>query len=386
MKKKILFVTKALWIGGIETALINLLNNLDYSKYEVSLLIVKAELDLKDQICSKCKLLVADRDVMITYGKPYKFRKLFHLTETAVRPSKLHRALMWTVPIIKWVENSLYIDYIKSMFKNEHYDTLVIYSDVVAELAVRAITADKYLMFYHHGAMRHVYHDQIAYKKCEKIIAVSNNLAEKLKVFVPQYANKIMAIHNLTDVDGIISKGQDHCEDIFDPTQYNIVSVGRISHEKGMDIAVSACDQLVKRGFKNIRWWIVGGGPAMQELMEQVSALKMENYILLVGMKKNPYPYIKQADLYVQPSRIEAFGLTIKEAMIFERNIIATNTDGAREILKNKGLLCDIDEQSLANAIEKQIRSNLNTKTYSLNRNMIEQENYQIIKRLEMLL
>ena len=55
MKKKILFVTKALWIGGIETALINLLNNLDYSKYEVSLLIVKAELDLKDQICSKCK-------------------------------------------------------------------------------------------------------------------------------------------------------------------------------------------------------------------------------------------------------------------------------------------------------------------------------------------
>ena len=388
MKKKILFVTKALWIGGIETALINLLNNLDYNKYEVSLLVVKAELDVKDRICPQCKILVVDRDVMITFNKPYKYKRLFHLTEETEHPSKLHQALMWTVPIIKCVENGLYIDYIKSLLKNQYYDTVVIYSDIVAELAVRAINADQYLMFYHHGAMRHVYHDRIAYKKCKKIIAVSQNLAQRLQAFVPQYANKIIVIHNLTDVSEIIRKGKEVCDDTFDPNRYNIVSVGRIAYEKGMDIAVAACNELVNRGFKNIKWWIIGGGPATQEIMEQICALNIENYISLVGMKKNPYPYIRQADLYVQPSRIEAFGLTIKEAMVFGKKIIATNTDGAREILADEKLLCDSDEHCLADAIEMQIQQDPNTNAQNGDhiRRKLEQENRQIIECLEKLL
>lgn len=388
MKKKILFVTKALWIGGIETALINLLNNLNYDKYEVSLLVVKAELDVIDRICPQCKIFVVDRDVTVTFDRPYKYKRLFHLTESTDHPSKLHRALMWSVPIIKYIENGLYITYIKSLFKNQHYDTVVIYNDVVAELAVRAISADQYLMFYHHGAMRHVYHDRIAYRKCKKIIAVSRNLARKLQISVPKYANKIIVIHNLTDVGEIIRKGEAICDDIFDSDKYNIVSVGRISYEKGMDIAVSACNELVNRGFKNIKWWIVGGGPAMQEIMEQICALNIENYISLVGMKKNPYPYIRQADLYVQPSRIEAFGLTIKEAMVFGKKIIATDTDGAREILADEELLCNSDEHCLADAIEKQIKQSLNPNIQNGDhiRKMFEQENRQIIDCLERLL
>ena len=54
MKKKIIFVTKALWIGGIETALVNLLKQFDYEKYDVTLLVLRAELDMLDQIHPKC--------------------------------------------------------------------------------------------------------------------------------------------------------------------------------------------------------------------------------------------------------------------------------------------------------------------------------------------
>mgnify|MGYP001852482304 CR=1 FL=1 len=355
MKKKILFVTKALWIGGIESALINLLNSLDYNKYNVALLITKAELDLVERIHPKCKLLVVDRDATLTFNKSYKFGKLFHLTETTDHPSKFHQLMIWTIPIIKWIENGLYIYYVKSFFKEQYYDTVIIYNDAVAELAIKAIKADKYLMFYHHGEMRHAYHDKIAYKKCKNIIAVSNNLAEKLKKFVPKYSYKIIAIHNFINADQVIEKGKLSCDDIFDCTKYNIVSVGRLSFEKGMDIAVATCKELVDRGFTNIRWWIIGDGPEMQNIKKQVFSYHMEDYISLVGMKKNPYPYIKQADLYVQPSRVEAFGLTIKEAMILKKNIVATNTDGAKEILKNKELLCNADYQSLSNEIEKHI-------------------------------
>lgn len=357
MKKKIVFVTKALWIGGIETALINLLNDFDYDKYDVTLLVLKAELDMLDQIQPKCRVLIADREETVTFQERYRYSRLFHLTEKSDAPSRLHKMMMWTVPIIRWAENRLYIRYIKKQMKNERFDTAVIYSDVAGETVIRAIKADKYLMFYHHGAMRHVYHDKIAYKKCEKIIAVSEHQAEALRKFNPRYSGKVTTIPNLTDVAGIQEKSLALTREQFDTTKFNIVSVGRVSHEKGMDLAVKACAELVTEGNDNIRWWIVGDGPAMQEVKKMIKELHMEEYVITVGMQKNPYPYIRQADLYVQPSRFEAFGLTILEAMILGKAVLATDTMGAHEIINDgkNGLICDVTGKGMAGQIKELI-------------------------------
>lgn len=357
MKKKIIFVTKALWIGGIETALVNLLKYFDYDKYDVTLLVLKAELDMLDQIQPKCRVLIADREETVTFQERYRYSRLFHLTEKSDAPSRLHKMMMWTVPIIRWAENRLYIRYIKKQMKNERFDTAVIYSDVAGETAIRAIKADKYLMFYHHGAMRHVYHDKIAYKKCEKIISVSEHQAEALRKFNPRYSGKVTTIPNLTDVAGIQEKSLALTREQFDTTKFNIVSVGRVSHEKGMDLAVKACAELVTEGNDNIRWWIVGDGPAMQEVKKMIKELHMEEYVITVGMQKNPYPYIRQADLYVQPSRFEAFGLTILEAMILGKAVLATDTMGAHEIINDgkNGLICDVTGKGMAGQIKELI-------------------------------
>ena len=297
MKKKIIFVTKALWIGGIETALVNLLNHFDYQKYDVTLLVLHAELNLLEQINPNCRILITDREKTYTFSEKYQFSRLYHLTEEAENPSRLHKMLMWTTPVIKWIENRLYIRYIRRCLNEEHFDTCVIYSDVAAETAIRAVAADRYLMYYHHGAMRHVYHDSIAYRRCEKIIAVSENQANELKRFVPYAADKVMVIHNLTDVEGIRQKAEQSTQEVFDPRRFHIVTVGRVSHEKGMDIAVQVCAKLVESGRKDICWWIVGDGPAMQEVRALVTDLGVEPYMKLVGMKGNPYPYIRQANL-----------------------------------------------------------------------------------------
>lgn len=357
MKKKIIFVTKALWIGGIETALVNLLKYFDYDQYDVTLLVIKAELDMLDQIQPKCRVLIADREETVTFQERYRYGRLFHLTEKSDAPSRLHKMMMWTVPIIRWAENRLYIRYIKKQMKNERFDTAVIYSDVAGETAIRAIKADKYLMFYHHGAMRHVYHDKIAYKKCEKIISVSEHQAEALRKFNPRYSGKVTTIPNLTDVAGIQEKSLALTREQFDTTKFNIVSVGRVSHEKGMDLAVKACAELVTEGNDNIRWWIVGDGPAMQEVKKMIKELHMEEYVITVGMQKNPYPYIRQADLYVQPSRFEAFGLTILEAMILGKAVLATDTMGAHEIINDgkNGLICDVTGKGMAGQIKELI-------------------------------
>lgn len=392
MKKKIIFITQALWVGGIETALINLLNHMDYEKYDVTLLTLQAIFDfgMRDHIPHNCRILSVDRESDNSYRKVYKFTKLYHLTESSDNPSRIHRMIMWIIPIIKWIENRLYIRYVRRLLKEERFDTAIIYSDVTAETVIRAIRADKYLMFYHHGAMRHVYHDKIAYKKCEKIIAVSENQANELRKFVPKASDKILAIHNLTDMKGIRAKADQHTKEVFDESKFNIVSVGRVSHEKGMDIAVKVCAKLVERGFNNIRWWIVGDGPAMFEVKETVKSTDMEDYVNLVGMKENPYPYIRQADLYVQPSRFEGYPMTILEALVLGQPVVSTNNNGAREIIDDgvTGLLCPTDVDCIANEVEKLILDN--EKIRNLKRNVekldFEMRNNQCIASLEKLI
>ena len=76
MKKTILFVTKALWIGGIETALVNLLKQFDYEKYDVTLLVLRAERDMLDQIHPKCRVLIADREKTVTFSEKYRYSRL----------------------------------------------------------------------------------------------------------------------------------------------------------------------------------------------------------------------------------------------------------------------------------------------------------------------
>ena len=380
MKKKIIFVTKALWVGGIETALVNLLNYLDYNKYDVTLLMIHAVLDMRSQIHPKCRVLIVDRDETHSFREKYQFSWLYHLTEKTDNPSRLHRALEWTVPIMKWIENRLYIRYIRKLMEDEYFDTAVIYSDVVAEMTIRAIHAEKYLMFYHHGAMRHVYHDKIAYKKCKKIIAVSRNQANELKKFAPESAEKIIVINNLINVDEICQKANQPIEEVFDKTKFNIVSVGRIMFEKGTDRIIPICSKLVESGYRNICWWIIGEGPEMDKVSKLVDKNKMRPYINLVGLKKNPYPYMKQADLYVQPSRVESFGLTILEALVLGKIIVATETFGAKEILgKEKTMLCgnNIDE------ITEAVKNNIDFSKATLNSN---KNNKQKIKRKNKLL
>lgn len=390
MKKKIIFVTKALWIGGIETALVNLLKEFDYDKYDVTLLVLKAELDMLDQIPPKCRVMIVDREKTVTFQKRYRYSRLFHLTEETDNPSRLHRIMMWTIPMIRWTENRLYIHYIRRLMKEEQFGTAVIYSDVAGETAIRAIKADKYLMCYHHGAMRHVYHDKIAYKKCNKIIAVSAHQAEALRNFVPRYADKIVAANNLADVNGIRVKSQETIPEKFDKGYFNIVTCGRISKEKGMDLAVEACNRLIENGYKKIRWWIIGGGPAYNDVKKMVQKLKLESYVYMPGMKENPYPYIAKADLYVQPSRFEGYPMSILEAVILKKIVISTNNKGAEEMLKNLkcGILCKIDSTDLAEKISSIISAPqyYYEKKHEMEGIDLMQKNREILKQIETLL
>lgn len=354
MKKRIVFVTTALWVGGIESALVNLLKQFDYERFDVTLLVLKAELNLLPQVDPRCRVLIADRDKTVTFPAAYRHARLYHLIEAPSLPSLRHRLFGWTVPILRWLENRFYIRYIRQCMQGERFDTAVIYSDAAGEIAVKALRAEKSILFYHHGVMRHAYHDRAAWRRCAQIVAVSEHQAEQLRVFMPRYAKRITAIHNLADVDGVLQRAEGGPQPEFEPDCFHIVTVGRVSPEKGMDMAVSACGILARAGVTRLRWWIVGGGPALLDLRKQIRESGLEDIVKTVGMADNPYPYICAADLYVQPSRFEGYPMTILEALILEKPVVSTDNPGAREILLHReaGVLCPISAEALAEQIQ----------------------------------
>lgn len=355
MKHKLIFITEALWVGGIESALCNLLNRLDYDRYDVTCLIMRDCRDLAGRLPPQCRLLVADRQHAVSFPEPYRHRRLFNLMEEPQHASRLRRLIWHGLRLfLRAPEARLYAAYVEKQLNGEQFDTAVIYSDRAAETAVRAIRADRFLMFYHHGAMRREYHDELGYHRAEKVIAVSEALAKKLREYRPRYAQKIIAVNNLIDVAGVREKSLEMPETVFPKDCFNIVSCGRLAPAKGMDLAIAACAKLVNDGLTDIRWWIVGGGPEERVLRQQIARLGLDGYITLLGMQENPYPYLRRADLYVQPSRFEGHCVTVLEARLLSAPILATYNAAHEQICSDAdGLLCQPDAQSIADGVER---------------------------------
>ncbi len=387
-KKKIIFVTQALWIGGIETALVNLINRLDYNKYDVTCLITENYLDMAERLTKSCRLIVADRHNPVTFTKPYKFKKLFNILEEPQGATKLRRFIWRVLNILfKAVEAQLYSCYIKEQLKGESFDTAIIYSDRTAEIAVKAINAKKFLMFYHHGAIRKEYHDSYGYKKSEKVIAVSDNIAKELKKYRKKYSSKIITINNIVDIESITEKSKESVEEsLFPKDSFNIVSCGRLSPVKGLNLAVDAVAKLINEGYTDINWYIIGGGPVENEIRDQIVSRKMEKHIFMLGMKSNPYPYIKRCDLFIQPSIFEGYSLSIMEAKILGTPILATYAAAEKQIENGvDGFLCNTDTTSVYENILRlyKNREALKNCKAALRKCDFDSINQQIILQLE---
>lgn len=358
--KKIIFVTQALWIGGIETALVNLINHLDSEKYDITCLITEDYQQMAKDITAPCRLLVADRHHTVSFRESYRFTRLYDLMEKPQTDSKL-RLLIWKILclLLRSTEMKLYGQYLKKQLEGEHFDTAVIYSDRVAELTVRAVNADKYQMFYHNADIGRAYHDRYGYRACEKVVAVSHAQCEKLKKLRPRYARKMIAIPNYIDAEAIHAKAA-HKTDapVFEEDGIHLVSCGRLAPQKGFDLAVEVCARLVQAGYPNLHWYILGMGPDKAYLEQLAEQYGVSAHFHLIGAKANPFPYMQAADLYVQPSRSEGYSLSILEARVLACPVVATYA-AAEEQLTNglTGTLCDTTVDALTSAIMKHLQN-----------------------------
>lgn len=193
------------------------------------------------------------------------------------------------------------------------------------------------------------------YFKYDKIICVSESCEKLFKKMHPQFAEKVDYLYNICDKDFINKKSKEF-EIKYDQQTMNIISVSRLSKEKAYLRSLKVFKKIHDEGYKFI-WHILGDGDQRKKIEKFISSNNMGNYIKLYGNKINPYPYIKNADLFFLGSFHESFGISMIEAMMLNTPVVSTRTVSSEEILADKGIVCENNSEDIYSTLKKVLSS-----------------------------
>ena len=190
------------------------------------------------------------------------------------------------------------------------------------------------------------------YEIYDNIIAVSDSAKAVFLETFPKFYDKVKIIYDINDSKFITKMSEigESYEDNF--SGLRLLTVGRLANQKGYDIALKACKILKDKGI-NFRWYSLGIGPLKSEIEEYIRKNNLEEHFILLGVRANPYSYIKDCDIYVQTSKFEGFGLAIAEARMLNKPVVTTRFDAVynQMIDRKNGLVVDMDAQGVANGI-----------------------------------
>ena len=387
MKKKILFMTQYLQTGGVERSLLSLLHELDYEMYEVDLLLFDYSGVLFSQIPREVNLLPP---LYETFSMPLKkaVPQLIRGKQYSLLAAKLFSALAGRMSrgvgtAARW---SVYRYTLHATEKM--YDTAVSYLDFFCNYYVIEKVKAKRKIVYNH--MDYHYSlgqgwpapdlDGKVFAKSDSIVCVSESAGDSLKQYFPEISSKVKVIPNRVSQAAIRRQAEESIElkEEFE-VGYTIVTVARLVEEKGIWEAVEACKMLVERGVP-IRWYWIGDGPERRSLDDRVKEDRLERFFHLLGEKANPYPYMKNSTVYVQPSRTEAHCVAVEEALALGCPVVVTDISSFHGQISNMetGVIAGSSPTGLADSIEQLCTSA--KLRISLKENVMRRNNQQLKK------
>jgi glycosyltransferase involved in cell wall biosynthesis len=186
------------------------------------------------------------------------------------------------------------------------------------------------------------------------VVGVSDNATASFMALQPNFKNELCTIPNFMNVEAIKEKSHEQQLEIRpQPGIVNLVSVGRLSQEKGIDRAIRVHKRLKDEGFA-VRWYVIGDGPLRAILEKKVKKAGLRDKFVFLGFRSNPYPYIKAADIVVLPSRTEAAPLVVAEALILGRPIVSTDVGNAATRIRSgfNGLVVPNSLKGLYNGVK----------------------------------
>lgn len=362
---KILFVINTLGHAGAETALLELLRHLSSDRYEVSLYVLMNQGELVHELPEHVKLLNTKYDACSVLSREGKralrsqvLRAMFargsilkcfpylikNFCAMLARGKVLPDKLLWRV----MSEGGLRTDV--------HYDLAVAYLEGGSTYYVADhVKADKKAAFIHVDYERAGYTralDKECYLKYDKVFPVSDEVMVSFLKVYPECKAVTEVFHNIINQEEIKRKSMlpGGFSDQYEGTR--ILTVGRLTAQKAYEVSVEAMKLLKEKGVP-ARWYVLGEGEQRGPLEEKIRKLGLEQDFILLGAVSNPYPYMRQADLYVHASRFEGKSIAIQEAQTLGKTILVSDCSGNREQVEHNvdGMLCALTPEGISNGI-----------------------------------
>ena len=389
LKKKVLIVSYSMGIGGVEKALMGLLHHFDYSRYDVELRLVRNFGEFLQDIPKEVKV-----SELTGYNRNWRLLNdpLLPCAVKTLKRGNIFNGLGLLTDWIKYkvfkTQHSLFDRCLKDAVDDTNYDMAISFGGPTSMLdyyVASHIKAKKKVGWIHfdvdkikpeHKSESH------CYRVFDKIFVVSKEGKIKFDNMFPKFADRSDVFHNIIDKKYVLNLAKT-VEPLYDQQTLNLCTVGRLSFEKGQDTALQALALIKKKSNCKIKWTFVGDGGFRNELERLVNELDIAEMVEFIGSRINPYPYMLQADLYVQSSRHEGYCITLAEAKILNCSIVSVDFTGASEQLTNysKGILCQNNPRALANAILKAKELLLNAEASNvdtIDANSIEDDFYKL--------
>lgn len=368
-KPRILFVMHYLEIGGAETALIGLLNAIDYSRYDVDLFLhshhgemmpfvpkevnLLPEIPIYAQIERPIKNVLKDGYLrMVAARMKAKMRARRYIKKNHVVKESL-AGLQYTAvavsPLLPAISPSVEYDLAISFLQPHNF----VRDKVRAKKKACWIHTD-------YSAVDFNAEDELpVWSAFDYVVSISNDVTKSFLQAFPALENKIVLMENILSPTFVRQRAEE-----FDALpelpkeSLNLLSVGRFSKAKNYDNVPDICRRMAETVDVDFRWYIIGYGPYEQLIRSKIAEAGMEDRVIILGKRLNPYPYIKACDIYVQPSRFEGKSVTVREAQMLYKPVVVTNYPTASSQIKDgqDGEIVPMDNQSCAEGIVDLIR------------------------------
>lgn len=366
---RILFVINTLGQAGAETALLSLLQTLAREKgearYEISLYVLTGQGEMASRLPADVRLLnkkYREESVLTAKGRKYLKKTVLKAMFTRATVVKLFPYLVKNTCAMLGKKRLLPDKLLWRVLSDggmvlpEEYDLAVSYLEGGAAYFVADhVKAAKKAAFIHVDYEKAGYTralDKDCYLAFDKIFTVSDEVREAFLKAYPELPDKTEVFHNILNKEEIVRRAEEG-EGFTDGfTGMRLLSVGRLTAQKAFEVSVDAMKRLKDAG-KNVRWYVLGEGDQRKKLQEQIDALGLTQDFILYGAVNNPYPFMKQADIYVHASRFEGKSIAIQEAQILGKPMVVSDCSGNREqVCHGKdGLMCGLTPDSLAENI-----------------------------------
>lgn len=384
-------------IGGAERALLGFLNAIDTNKVDVDLFINQHTGEFMSLIPEKINLLPENKRYA-TIEKPMSevlrkghvdiviarmFAKVAHWFYARKRDyahkndaSIFHYVAQYTTPLLP------------SLKKLGKYDLAISFL-APHNIVVKKVDAKKKIGWIHTDYTVSTTNEQAelpVWNSLDHIVSISPDVTTTFLKAFPSLKEKIVEIENILSPTFVreqsrLFKPEDMCGDSL-----KVCSVGRYSYQKNFE-SIPFISQILKQRGLNFKWFIIGYGDS-RLILENINKTNTSDCVILLGKKDNPYPYIANCDIYAQPSRYEGKSVTVREAQMLYRPVLVTNYPTAKSQIKDgfDGIICELDNIAIANAIYKLATDVTLCQTLSANLHTQDYGNEYEIKKIYELL